>query len=335
MDMETIQNSRSCKQSGLRAAKRMLALAFAASASLSAHASTYLPAGIDLGATTFNDGFGGMEPGWTTIQLLQYEHNDKFYDNNGNQSQTFKNPVANAFVWMPQLIYTSPFHVLGGALGATALLPFTSLNARSDPGGADLSSRSGIGDVTFGPFLQMAPVISGGRPVFVQRFELDVLAPTGAYNPNRLINPSSGYWSLNPYWAMTFLPTPTTTVSVRLHYLYNFRNTDPGVNYSDGFVPDLREFRAGQAVWANFALSYKLLPNLDVGLNGFWFRQITDDTVNGVTQSGDRTTNVSLGPGAEWTINRSNFVFANLYLPVVERNTYSGWHVNLRWIHAF
>ncbi|WP_232071746.1 SphA family protein [Paraburkholderia pallida] len=300
-------------------------------------ASTYQPAGIDLGATTFNDAFGSMEPGWTSIQLLQYEHNTNFYTNTGAKSPAFKDAQLNAFVWLPQIVYTSPIHVLGGALGFTAMLPVASLNAHStefNPYAPTLTARSGVGDITFGPFLQMAPVISNGRPVFVQRFEFDVTAPTGAYDPNKLVNPSSGFWSLDPHWSVTVLPTPQTEVSVRMHYLYNLKNTNPGIN-NPFEVPGIVNFQAGQAVWANFAASYKILPNLDVGLNGFWFRQITDDRVNGASQPAARTTNLSLGPGVEWTIDRKNFVFANLYFPVVERNTYSGTHVNLRWIHAF
>nr|WP_315591919.1 transporter [uncultured Cupriavidus sp.] len=300
-------------------------------------ASTYQPAGINLGATTFNDGFGRMDPGWTSIQLLQFKHNTRFYTNTGAQSSAFKDAQLNAFVWMPQLAYTSPIQVLGGALGFTAMLPVTSLNAHStefSPYAPTLTARSGFGDVTFGPFLQMPPVIRNGRPVFVQRFEFDVIAPTGAYDPNTLVNPSSGFWSLNPYWSATILPTPETEVSVRMHYLYNMKNTNPGIN-NPFQVPGIANFQAGQAVWANFTASYKILPNFNVGLNGYWFRQLTDDRVNSATQPAARTLNLSLGPGAQWTIDHKNFVFVNLYFPVVERNTYSGTHMNLRWIHTF
>ncbi|RKP53529.1 SphA family protein [Pararobbsia silviterrae] len=305
---------------------------------IAAHASTYQPAGIDLGATTFNDAFGSTEPGFTSIQLLQYENNTKFYTNTGDSNHLFSDAHVDAFVYLPQLAYTTPFHLFGGSLGFTALLPVVNLNAGDSASSfVPLTGNEGtnLGDITFGPYLQFAPIISGGRPVFVQRFEFDVIAPTGAYDPNKLVNPSSGFWSLNPYWSMTFLPTRQTEVSVRLHYLYNMSNTNPGANNADGFEGPVSEFKAGQAVWANFAASYKVLPNLDVGINGFYFRQITDDTVNGITQPDSRTTNLSLGPGAMWAIDRNNMVFANIYMPVVERNTYSGFHMNLRWIHQF
>ncbi|WP_373321202.1 transporter [Paraburkholderia flagellata] len=49
--------------------------------------------------------------------------------------------------------------------------------------------------------------VSGGRSVFVPRFEFYVFAPAGAYDPNRTANPRSGFWSLNPYWSMNVMPT--------------------------------------------------------------------------------------------------------------------------------
>jgi hypothetical protein len=310
-----------------------------AMAPFSAHASTYEPAGIDLGAATFYDAFGSMDPGWTYIQLLQYENNNKFYTNTGDSNKLFKNADSKSVVLLPQIVYTSPFHFLGGALGFTVLVPLVYLNAKDDPDSiVPLNSNTGVGfgDVTFGPFLQMAPIISGGRPVFVQRFELDIIAPTGSSDPSKLVNQGDGFWSLNPYWSMTFLPTPKTEVSMRIHYLYNLTNNKPVENNNpDGYPGPVTRYQAGQAVWINFTASYQVLPNLDVGMNGYWFRQISDDHVNGQAMEGGRTTNLSLGPGARWTVNRSNFLFANIYLPVTERNTYSGFHMNVRWIHAF
>ena len=135
---------------------------------------------------------------------------------------------------------------------------------------------------------------------------------------------------------MTFLPAPGLELSTRLHYLYNYRNTDPG------FGPAVHNVQAGQAVWANFAASYQVLPNLNVGVNGYWFRQITDDKLNGgrdpvagVMARGVRTTDLSMGPGVLWKVSPKTLVMANVYLPVTLRNTPGGFHMNLRLIQDF
>ena len=236
-----------------------------------AHASSDEPAGINLGGTSFMDGFGRTDPGFVYQQYFQVEHYNAINDQNGQQVPMFQGTDINSVISLNQLIYVSPYHLLGGALGVDALLPVVDLNASFAPTSpAKLTADRGLafGDLTWGAFLQMPPVMADGRPVFAQRFEFDVISPTGQYNHADDINPSSGFWSLNPFWAMTVLPTPNPEFSTRLHYLHNFQNNDP----AGGAAP----FRAGDAVWANFAASYKMLPTLNLGLNGYYFQQIRE-----------------------------------------------------------
>jgi hypothetical protein len=314
--------------------------AFALAATMSAaQASALQPSGLNLGGTSYMDGFGKAGPGFAYIGLLQYRNNDKFYDNDGHDNPAFVNPRIRSTVLLNQLAYTSDVRAFGGLLGATALLPVVRLTASTDPASfipLNSPDRTRLGDVTLGVFLQMDPVFENGRPVFSQRFEIDVMAPTGQYDTKYTANVGANSWAFNPYWAMTFLPTPALEFSTRLHYLYNGRNTDPG------YGPAIRDVQAGQAVWANFAASYQVLPNLNVGVNGYWFRQITDDKLNGgrdpvggVMARGMRTTDLSMGPGALWKAGPKTLVFANVYLPVTLRNTSGGFHMNLRLIQDF
>jgi hypothetical protein len=295
-----------------------------------AHASSDEPAGINLGGTSFMDGFGRTDPGFVYQQYFQIEHYNAINDSNGHSVPTFRGTDINSVVSLNQLIYVSPYHLLGGALGVDALLPIVNLNAAfSSTSPAKLTANQGVtlGDLTWGPFLQMPPVIAGGRPVFAERFEFDVISPIGAYNRADDINPGSGFWSLNPFWAMTFLPTPNIEFSTRLNYLHNFENNSPAV----GAPP----FRAGDAVWTNFAASYKVLPSLNLGINGYYFQQIQNDSVNGQTRPKTRTTNFSLGLGAMYQPDAHNTFFVNAYLPVIERDTTHGFHFVFRWIHEF
>lgn len=296
-------------------------------------ASTYEPSGINLGGTSFMDGFGPGSPGFTYIGWLKFRDNDHVNDANGDANPLLKNPSIKTQVMLNQLVYTTPWQLWDGHVGFLGVLPVLKLDASTAAvSPVQLHSRSGVttGDLTVAVFLQMDPVISGGRPVFSQRFEFSVMAPTGGYDKRYSVNPGANFWSINPYWAMTFLPTPNTEASLRLHYLYNYKNSDPA-----GVPPNVRNFQAGQAFWANYAASYKVLPELNVGLNGYYFRQISDDKENGVRVDGTRTTDLVIGPGAMWKVDQHNILTANWYLPVRERNSTSGSFVNLRWVHGF
>jgi hypothetical protein len=313
-----------------RVGLRLLAVSLVLTMPLVARASSDEPAGINLGGSSFMDGFGRTDPGFVYQQYLQVEHYDAINDQNGHQVPTFQGTDINAVISLNHLIYVSPYHLLGGVLGVEALLPVVDLNASfASTSPAKLTADHGLalGDVTSGVFLQMPPVMRDGRPVFVQRFDFDVISPTGQYNRADDINPSAGFWSLNPYWAMTLLPTPNTEFSIRLNYLHNFENNDP----AGGVAP----FRAGDAIWANLTASYKVLPVLNVGLNGYYFQQLQDDTVNGQTSPNSETTNFSLGPGVMYQPDASNTFFINAYMPVIERNTTQGFHLVFRWTHVF
>ncbi|WP_343656772.1 SphA family protein [Paraburkholderia caribensis] len=178
-------------------------LLFAASTAAFAQAAPNVtePQGINLGVTSFFDGFSGP-PGFSYLGVLRYTSGTSVKDNSGNDVFAFRSPRVDTFSMLHHLSYTSPLHFLGGTLGFNAILPVIWLRGKTDQPGASLvGNGTALGDLTFGPQLQMAPIIGdGGRPVFVQRFEVDVIAPTGQYKHNADLNQSSGYFSLNPYW---------------------------------------------------------------------------------------------------------------------------------------
>ncbi len=303
-----------------------------------AQAGNLEPAGLNLGGTSFFDGFGATQPGWAYLGYYQYQHYTSIKDNNGNDVTNIGNPKIDVWLMLNQLAYTTGATFFNGNahLGFTGLLPLLHFNASDDPGSAiPLSSNDGFGDLTFGPYLQFNPVISGGRPVYSQRIELDIIAPTGRYSSSTNINPSSNFWSINPYWAATWLPTPKTEVSWRLHYLYNFKNNDPG-------LPQTSSDKAGQAAWVNFTASYAVKPDLNVGINGYYFQQLTNDTYNsaipGIAQiTGDtgKARFLGIGPGLFWKAGPTNMWAVNLYFQTDVRNHTQGKVINIHWTHPF
>jgi hypothetical protein len=318
------------------------------------------PAGINLGFTSFFDGFGRTEEGFTYLNYAQFATASSIKNNQGKSLPYFNNPRIDAFVLVNQLVYTLPEKLFNDSakVGIDFLVPLVAFDTSFDPpppapGATLLDNGVGLGDLTFGPILQFRPVFAGGRPVFSQRFEFDVIAPTGKYDPYKDINQGSNFTSLNPSWAMTVLPLPHFEISARFNYLYNFTNDKPAIGsqlYHLMFQPPVKDAQAGQAGWVNFAISYEPIQTLHVGANGYYFMQFNLDRwvmLNGAVQSGGARENeynlndtgrasfLGIGPGLLWEAGGRDKLFANVYFQTLVRNRPQYTVFNLHWIHGF
>lgn len=295
-----------------------------------------LPTGLNTGGTSFLDGFSRTDPGWAYLQYARYYHLDAIKDARGNDVPVFRDPHIDSTVLISQFSYTSSQKLFGGLLGFNTIVPLVNLDA-SFAADSPVSLRDngfGVGDVTLGPYLQMMPVIRDGRPVFIQRFELNAIVPAGKFSRDRDLNQSAGYWSAAANWAFTVLPTPNWEISARVNYVYNFRADEaPNPPPLPGFA--FRNGRAGDAAWVNFASSYALSPAFRLGVNGYYLKQLSDNRTNGKRVPDTRQTQFYLGPGGSWQIDRHNILNANVYVPVNVRNAAAGNNINFQYIHVF
>jgi hypothetical protein len=157
--------------------------------------------------------------------------------------------------------------------------------------------------------------------LFVQRFTLATILPTGRYKQDLDINQGSGHASFNPYWAATFLPAPRWEASWRLHYLYNFKNDKPAASMKIPFNGQpVTSTQAGQAAWVNFATSYAVTPDVSLGINGYYFQQLTDSRANGTRLADSRERVLGIGPGLMWRISPKQAVWINAYSESMVRN---------------
>ena len=294
-----------------------------------------VPAGLNLGGSSFYDGFGSTEPGWTFIDVPRWNHFTSIKDNDGNNSPLFVNPRIDAFSNLFHLIDVLPIHMPGGALAVEVLLPVVGFDTRFDAPGTVLQDHGwGIGDLTFGADYQAQPTPLGKESLLCWRFGLDFIASTGAFDATKDLNPGSGFWSITPYLAASVLPVPKWEISSRLTYDYNFSTTRgadppplPGFTFHDG--------QAGQALVINFASSYAVSAGIRPGINGYWLAQITDDRSNGHIVPSARANSLYLGPGVFWQVSPKSIVDFNIYLPVDVKNGPSGPQFNIQTIIQF
>jgi len=295
------------------------------------------PKGINLGSTSFFDGFGRTVEGWTLLQYGRYENLTRITDYQGNNNPVFKGPTIQVFVAQTQLSYTSPWHPFGGdGVGVSALLPLADFTTHFDQASPVKLTNNGfgVGDLNIGPFYQSAYVMDAGRPVFAWRAQFSVIAPTGSVNEQRNINQGSGFWAIDPYVALTWVPLPRLEFSSRINYQYNFQTS---TIQSPPPIPHLvyRNGQAGQIMYGNFDMSYAVLTNAYLGINGYALGQFNPNTTNGQAVSHSRETELSIGPGGRYVFNETNALNVNLYLPVVSRNATSGTQFNFQFVHKF
>jgi anthranilate 1,2-dioxygenase (deaminating, decarboxylating) large subunit len=282
---------------------------------------------VNLGFTSFLDGAPPAGPGWYVSEYLQYYSADQLNDADGDKAL---DTDIDVWVLMNQLIYQSDQELLfGGKWGLNVMLPVVSVDTDS----ALPESGGGLGDLLVGPFIQWDPIMGEKGPIMVNRIELQTIWPTGQYDNDKLLNAGSNHFSFNPYWAATVFLGPKATVSWRLHYLWNAKNDDFSFG---GSMPSEVDLEPGQALHANFAAAYEVLPKqLRLGINGYWFDQITDTEVDGTKDESLEEKVLAVGPGAIWSLSKDTYLFFNAYFETEAESRPEGSRYNLRVVHHF
>ncbi|MHC4743307.1 MAG: SphA family protein [Planctomycetota bacterium] len=273
---------------------------------------------VNLGFTNFIDG-ASPGPGWYLTEYLQVIHAD---DINGPDGHTAIPDVnLRAFVNLNQVIYQSDKIFLGGNPGIDVIIPLIDLNV-DDP----LTAQDGVGDVLVGPFIQWGPHMLFDRPYF-HRFEFQVITPTGEHDTSKyVLNPGSGIWSINPYYAFTYFITPKLTTSVRFHYLWNSEDKHQGP------TPDIQ---AGQTIHFNYALAYAVTDTVRLGVAGYYLRQLEEDEIDGMSLDNSEEEVFAIGPGLVWHINEDLTFMGAVNFETMAENRPEGVRSTLRLIWKF
>jgi len=286
---------------------------------------------LNLGFTSFMDGGPPAGPGFYFQEYLEYYTADDLKDAHGNDTHLMDD--LDVWVSLNQLIYQSDQPVLlGGTWGVDLIVPLVSLEVDPSPGSPLSSSHQGLGDIVIGPYLQWGPIMGEKGPIFMHRIEFQNLIPTGKYRDHEVLNPGSGFYSLDPYWAATVFLGPKAELSWRFHYLWNAKNDDPSKLYP----PGTDDTQVGQAIHLNFASSYEVIEKmLRIGINGYYLKQITDNEMDGHEISATREQVLGIGPGALFSFSQDDHIFFNTYFQTAVENRPSGMQFNLRWTHHF
>lgn len=123
-------------------------------------------------------------------------------------------------------------------------------------------------------------------------YRLAAYAPTGSYQVGRLANTGKNFWTIEPTVALMYFGQKNgREASVFIGADYNFEN--PDTNYKSGIQTHID---------ATLAQHFPLFQGLaGVGMNGFWYQQITDDSGDGASFGAFRGRALGIGPVASYT----------------------------------
>jgi hypothetical protein len=276
---------------------------------------------VNIGGTSFMDGLGG--PGLMNrlpLQLYVAPHivGPEGQALPGNNRLVSYSATAHA-------VYSPSTKFFDSYWGFEVLLPAAHIDLTTPSGKA---SATGVGDLIVSLFFLQLPdmTLLGGK--LFHRVDITAVVPTGEYDRSAPVSVGSHLWSVNPYYAFTWLFHERVETSWRLQYLWNAVNGEP----APGF--EARTVQPGQAVFFNGAASFELIAPLRTGVAGYFLQQITDARADGrgVPRSKERV--AALGPGL-FMMEGTTQIIANAYWEFAVENRPMGGRVNLQLLHVW
>ncbi|MBB1601296.1 transporter [Variovorax sp. UMC13] len=250
--------------------------------------------------------------------LSYYQHYGASHskDNGGADNARLAYYEAEANTVALRLSYVWPGVRLWGAnveTRAALAVPTVDLSlgiARPGPlGPLDRSgSKTGIGD------LQFAPLLLGWHHGDVhQTAGAEGFLPIGEFNKNAAVNIGRNYWQVAPFYALTWTPGNRWQLSTKVRYAVNSKNR-------------ATDYRSGNEFTIEYSAGFVVTPGLALGINGYMYRQTTDDKQAGlvVNGNGNRGRVDAIGPYVSFNITPKVAVMARLQVEYGARNRSEG-----------
>ena len=172
------------------------------------------------------------------------------------------------------------------ALSTTIPYMWMDVTADVAAGGASVrrsSSENGLGDIVLMPLMLNYSMSSNWNA----NFRLGAYAPTGDYEVGRLANTGKNFWTLEPTVGLMYFGVGNG-IEASIFFGADFNTENPDTNYKSGTQIH---------VDATLAQHLPLLGGLaGLGVNGFWYEQVSGDSGSGATFGDFEARTAGLGP---------------------------------------
>ena len=210
-------------------------------------------------------------PGLYFLDYVYYYNADTMNDDNGDDIGVFDdvNVWANVF----RFLWMSDKTILGASYGQHLFVPVlnTELNFNAPVGPQNTTEYddSGVPYLIYSPMVLAWHLQQGKLHVAVS--PADIYIPTGQDDGN-LAAVGRNFWTFEPVVAVTYMLGGWEFSS---KFMYDFSTTQDKYATKYGFEVDRDP---GQEFHFDYSVSYAVKPNLRLGVNGYYYTQVTDDS---------------------------------------------------------
>jgi hypothetical protein len=258
-----------------------------------------LAAATELGGSSYpvgvEIGYGDMlKPGFYQLMYYNKSHAGAIKGSAGQDLGWTRYEVnADTLSYRVQYVWDAAW--LGASVESGASIPFPDirLDARVRSTTPDIGgSRIGLTDPLFFPVR-----LSWKGATINQSVNFEIIAPLGAYDATAKVNSGRNYWQFAPLYAVSWRPTESAIFGIKFRYGINTRNK-------------AKDYQSGDELTAEFSAGYKPTPLTTLGVQGYLFRQTSDDTLNG-----QPTSSASAGIGNRGSANAIGPFVSHVFSP--------------------
>jgi len=209
-------------------------------------------------------------PGWWGISYTYYKDIDKFTDAGAGGADVSLD--GEVFAEVVRIINSRENTILGGRHLMHAF--FIYMDVDLGMSGDD----SGLSNIIFDPIILTWSV--GEDKNIHLTTGVDIYIPVGDHDDAKLVNVGKDFWTFEPIFAVTGIYDQW---SFSAKFMYDFNTTTDVQVVPTGVVGNLTP---GQEFHFDYAADYAIGNGVRAGLNGYYYKQIEDDEIDGVDSTG-------------------------------------------------
>lgn len=210
-------------------------------------------------------------PGFTFVSYTLFYSADTFKDDEGDDLAVFDK--ATIFAEILRFAWISNLKIFGADYGQHFFVPILHTNLDFNvPVGPNFRKHHSDTNV---PYFIYAPVLLAwhefqGKLHFA--CAVDYFIPLYNQSDGNLAGVGRNFWTFEPAFAVTWLPTEKIELSAK--FMYDFHTEQQDYSHPSGLMFDRLP---GQEFHCDYNVSYAIIDNFRLGVGGYVYRQVTND----------------------------------------------------------